>query len=104
MPLQLSDLPALPDRFAVLGNYPNPFNPVTTIQFDLPVQAEVRVEVYNVLGQLVLATPARVIEAGSARSLQLDAAELGSGIYFYRVLATGAGESMIGSGRMVMVK
>ena len=44
---------ALPDRFALEGNYPNPFNPSTTIPFTLPESGTVRLEVYNSIGQRV---------------------------------------------------
>jgi hypothetical protein len=76
-----------PDVFSLLGNYPNPFNPTTTISFGLPVDSRVTLKVYNALGQEVMILNDGVVEAGFHES-QLDAAALSSGIYFYRLDAT----------------
>ena len=43
----------LPRSFALQQNYPNPFNPVTTIEYHLPVEAEVQITIYNIAGQVV---------------------------------------------------
>ncbi len=44
----------LPDKFALHQNYPNPFNPSAKIEFDLPVSGNVKLEVYNSVGQIIL--------------------------------------------------
>ena len=49
----LLDIQPVPAEFALTQNYPNPFNPETTISYDLAQNAEVRLEIYNVMGQLV---------------------------------------------------
>ncbi len=87
------DDPLLPDEFALHQNYPNPFNPSTVISFDLPEHADVRLTVFNVLGQTVT-TLADSYFASGHHELTWDAqnsrgGELASGIYFYR-LETGA--------------
>jgi len=43
----------LPKSFAVYQNYPNPFNPTTRLKFDVPKQAEITIEIYNMLGQKI---------------------------------------------------
>ena len=78
----------LPERFALHANYPNPFNPTTTLMVDLPVRAEVHVVVYDVLGRRVLALPPQGMEAGREHTIALDASALGSGVYLYHVTAT----------------
>ncbi len=78
----------LPERFALHGSYPNPFNPTTTLRFDLPEPASVRVAVYDLLGRRVLELPAQPMSAGFDRTIFLDGSSLASGIYLYSVSAT----------------
>jgi len=94
----------LPTEFALLGNYPNPFNPSTRIQFDLPETAQVTVAVFDVLGREVMVLPAQEVEAGVNRSLELNAARLASGNYFYQVVATSASGRHVQTGRMMLIK
>lgn len=94
----------LPHTFTLHGNYPNPFNPTTTIQFDLPERAQVQVEVYDLLGRRVLTTPLQELAAGASRTITVQAQTLASGSYFYRVVARGEKEIYLGSGRMTLLK
>jgi hypothetical protein len=65
-------------------NFPNPFNPQTTIRFSLPESAPVRLEVYDMLGRRVALLVDRVMEAGW-HDAQFDASHLSSGLYGYRL-------------------
>lgn len=94
----------LPSTFVLDGNYPNPFNPTTTIRFSLPVAATVRVDVYDVAGRRVLTLPEKEYAAGANQTIMLDATNLVSGLYIYRVVATGGSSTFSGTGRMVMLK
>ena len=94
----------LPDSFTLQGNYPNPFNPTTTIQFDLPQSADVEVQVYDMVGRMVMTLPAQNIAAGSNRSVQLNASQLASGSYFYRVIARMESKTFVETGRMLLLK
>jgi hypothetical protein len=76
----------LPGQFTLQGNYPNPFNPTTTVKFDLPTSMDIRIEVIDALGRIVLTTPTQRFTAGEARSITLDASKLSSGIYLYRLI------------------
>jgi hypothetical protein len=76
----------LPNTFALNQNYPNPFNPTTEISFDLPKSSHVELTVYNVLGQEVTTLINRDMEAGS-HSIEWDASNVSSGVYFYRINA-----------------
>ena len=96
-----------PGSFALQGNFPNPVTQSTAITFDVPEKASVEVEVYDMLGRRVLSTPARTVSAGEGRSIRVDASDLSSGAYIYRLKAeTDGGEtsSWRDSGRMVIVK
>jgi hypothetical protein len=74
-----------PESFAFDGNYPNPVGQRTTISFDLPEQANVSLEVYDVLGRKVMTVPKQSMSAGADRSLSVDASGLSSGTYLYRL-------------------
>jgi hypothetical protein len=102
--ISIDDTDAIPQRFAVLGNYPNPFNPITSIQVDLPQAAHVRVDVYDLLGRRVLAIPEQRVEAGARRAVAVDARTLPSGLYVYRIVARNGTETTTGTGRMTLVK
>jgi hypothetical protein len=94
----------LPTEFSLKGNYPNPFNPSTTISFDLPETADVSVQVLDLLGREVMAIPAQAIEAGASRSIQINASSLSSGVYLYRVFAQGVKVSNSVVGTMTLLK
>ncbi|MGH1364081.1 MAG: T9SS type A sorting domain-containing protein [Calditrichia bacterium] len=75
---------ALPQSFELAQNFPNPFNPVTTIQYSLQSRGKVTLEVYNLLGQVVATLVDEVRPAGEY-SLTWDALNQASGVYFYRL-------------------
>jgi Secretion system C-terminal sorting domain len=72
--------------YSLEQNYPNPFNPSTTIRYGIPMRSNVSLIVYNTLGQRVAALVQGQQEAGSYE-VKLDASELASGVYFYRLQA-----------------
>ena len=106
IPLTVSTEPdeSLPDTFSLRGNYPNPFNPSTTISFDLASPAGVSIEVFDVFGSRVLATGVSPFSAGVGQEFQVDASSLPSGTYLYRVLAEMNGVVRIQTGRMTLLK
>ncbi|MDZ7719349.1 MAG: T9SS type A sorting domain-containing protein [Balneolaceae bacterium] len=82
----------LPDEFAVGPNYPNPFNPATTIPFELNSPTTVSLSVYDMMGRTIsVVTDQEPYNAGE-HTLTFDASGLSSGIYIYR-LELGTGES-----------
>lgn len=74
----------IPDQFSLAQNYPNPFNPTTDIQFALPVGSNVKLTVFNTLGQEVTTLTNEHYPAGH-HVVQWDAGDVPSGIYFYRL-------------------
>jgi hypothetical protein len=68
------------------GNYPNPFNPVTEINFSLPSACDVKLEIYNTMGQKVATIVDGFMEAGQ-HTVPWDAGSFSSGVYFYRLTA-----------------
>jgi hypothetical protein len=76
----------LPKQFLLEQNYPNPFNPTTSINYQLPIDSDVRLEVYDLLGRKVM-TLVNATQVAGTYSVQLNAALLASGVYFYRLQA-----------------
>lgn len=79
----------LPTSMTLSQNYPNPFNPVTTIEYTVNQTMDVKLRVYNVLGQMVTTLVDGMQQAATYR-VSFDAADLASGIYIYQ-LETSAG-------------
>ena len=98
-----ADVPA-PAEFTLDQNYPNPFNPSTKIEFRLAVDSKVRLKVFNVLGQeLASLVNANLIAGG--HSVNFDASSLNSGVYLYRVEATGIdGTNFVDVKKMILTK
>jgi hypothetical protein len=96
---QSSDAAAMPVTHTLFQNYPNPFNPETTITYALPEAGRVRVEIYNVLGQVVKVLVDGEREAGY-HSVQWDASNMVSGIYLYRLVS----DSYRATKQMVLMK
>jgi hypothetical protein len=90
---------AIPRAFALNQNYPNPFNPTTSIQYALPNAVDVRLEVFNLLGQKVASLVNARQPAGNY-TVQFNAGNLASGVYFYKLQAG----SNLATKKMMLVK
>ncbi len=76
----------IPEKFILEQNYPNPFNPKTVITFQTPAEGQITLKVYDVLGNEVATLLDEQKPAGSY-DVELDASQLTSGIYFYKLTA-----------------
>jgi hypothetical protein len=79
------DVPLVTELY---GNYPNPFNPTTRIQYALPFAMQVRLEVFDLMGRRVALLVDGEQRAGS-QIVNFDASALSSGVYVYRLTAGG---------------
>jgi photosystem II stability/assembly factor-like uncharacterized protein len=73
-------------------NYPNPFNPVTTISYSLPENTFVTIKIYDIGGNEI-ETLVQELQTAGTKSIEWNAKDLPSGIYFCRLVATGFGEN-----------
>jgi hypothetical protein len=76
----------VPSAFDLRQNHPNPFNPSTTINYELPEMSHVTLKIFNTLGQEVASLVDAVEEPGY-KSIEWNAAGVASGVYFYRLTA-----------------
>lgn len=90
---------AAPAEFALMGSYPNPFNPTTTLQFTLPEASKVLLTVYDVNGRLTATVVNGYRDAG-LHAVTFDGSGLASGIYLYRLEAG----QFTANGKMVLMK
>lgn len=73
----------IPNDYKLKHNYPNPFNPITNIEFDIPKSSQVRLAVYDINGHIISTIVNTMLAAGSYR-VKFDGTNLSSGVYFYR--------------------
>ncbi|KXK44814.1 MAG: Cytochrome c554, partial [Chlorobi bacterium OLB5] len=91
--------PSVPEVFALYNNYPNPFNPVTKIKFDIPSTAFVKLIVYDIQGKEISALLSKELNAGTY-SIDFDGSSLSSGVYFYKLTSGNYSEIK----KMVLIK
>jgi Secretion system C-terminal sorting domain/WD40-like Beta Propeller Repeat len=82
-----------------IGAYPNPFNPSTTLRYELPAAAQVQLAMFDVLGRRVALLVDGRVDSG-VHEVRFDAANLPSGVYLYRMQASG----VVYSGRVMLIK
>ena len=94
----------VPNTFRLNQNHPNPFNPSTTISFSLPVESNVKIKLFNLLGQEVAQISEGDFTAGN-HNVNFVAGNLSSGTYIYTLEAQGAnGASFKSTKKMILLK
>ncbi|NNJ53626.1 MAG: T9SS type A sorting domain-containing protein, partial [Ignavibacteriaceae bacterium] len=94
----------VPSEFALHQNHPNPFNPSTLISFSLPVDSDVKIKLYNMLGQTVAEIINKDFQAGT-HELEFNADNLSSGAYIYYIEAEGInGKNFASTKKMILLK
>ena len=92
-------LAGIPETFTLQQNYPNPFNPATTIVFDIPKDSDIRLAVYNIVGQEVAVLAAGRYPPGRYEKV-FEGNNLASGLYVYRL----EGKDVSLTKKMVLMK
>jgi hypothetical protein len=95
----LIDENLLPDSYALSQNYPNPFNPTTKIKYQLPVDGNVKIIIFDMLGKEVQ-TLVNGFEKAGSYELTFNGINLASGIYFYKMQSENFSELK----RMILIK
>jgi len=100
IPTSNDGLDDLPKEFGLSQNFPNPFNPSTTISYALPKSSDVSIDVFNILGKRVASLVNQRKTAGN-HSVQFQASNLSSGLYFYTLRIGG---KVLKSQKMLLIK
>jgi len=94
----------LPKDFSLSQNRPNPFNPETVISYELPVDSDVQLAVYNLRGQLVKTLVNQTQKVGHY-SVALNAENIASGVYFYHIICrSDNGQNFIETKKMILLR
>ncbi len=104
VPLSVKKLPTVPEEFVLAQNFPNPFNPSTTIRFNIPSRSRVRLTIFNLLGQEIAELANEEMNAGSCEKTWN--ANVASGMYFYRIEAVSVtdGKRFVDVKKMLLLK
>jgi hypothetical protein len=93
----------VPDKFEISQNYPNPFNPTTKIDYQLPFDSKVDIRLYDVTGREVKTLVNEISKAGYY-TLEVNANQLSSGIYFYRIISKSIAKDFVMTKKMMLIK
>jgi plastocyanin len=99
LPVSVADDGSIVNKFELNQNYPNPFNPTTTIKYSIPANGIITLRVFNAIGEEVSMLANEIKEAGTY-DVSFNAAQLSSGIYFYRLQAG----SFVETKKMILLK
>ena len=92
-----------PGNFSISQNYPNPSNPRSKIDYELPFKGKLSIIIYDILGKEIISLVNEVKEAGYYTA-EFDGSNLSSGVYFYRITAEGGTQNFSRTLKMILVK
>ncbi len=93
----------VPTKFDLSQNYPNPFNPSTKINYDIPFDGKVSVTVFDMSGKEV-STLVNDVKTAGYYTINFNASNLSSGIYFYRISVDANGQNFVSTKKMTLIK
>jgi hypothetical protein len=94
----------VPSKYDMSQNYPNPFNPTTKVDYDLPYDGKVSILLYDISGREV-ANLVNEVKTAGYYTVQFNASDLASGMYFYRITATNNNnQNFVTTKKMVLIK
>jgi len=93
-----------PASIKLTGNFPNPFSNQTTLVLDLPKDATIRVDVYDISGRLIQRFKSRTLQAGYGIEVPLDMSNHSSGVYLYHLSVDNDNSVATTSGKLVLIK
>ena len=102
----MKKLLVVPNSIELYGNYPNPFNPTTTIKFAIPESGDVNIKIYNTVGEEVKNVNLVNKNAGEL-NYSFNASSISSGVYFYKISLNNStsGKNYISNvGKMILLK
>lgn len=94
-----SNTQIIPEKYSLSQNYPNPFNPSTTIQYNVPFRSNIILNVYNINGKEI-STLVNEIKSQGIYEVKFDAANLPSGVYYYKLISGDFSEAK----KMILIK
>lgn len=98
-----AEITRLPEAFELIGNYPNPFNPSTVIQFNVPVSASYQISIYSVDGRKLLVYEG--FASAGTNNVRVELNDLPSGSYLYNIELPGSNDQTGKlTGRMTLIK
>jgi hypothetical protein len=106
-PVSVENEGGIPTEFILSQNYPNPFNPSTTIKFSVPTESNIKLSIFNILGQEVKVLVDNQVQQAGTYNLTFNAKDLTSGIYFYRLTAApveNGNRSFVNVKKMILIK
>ena len=103
----VDDEVTVPSAFKLEQNFPNPFNPTTTMRFGIPEKGNVKLSVLNILGEEIRVLLNGEKDAGY-HSIDFNGSDLTSGVYFYRIQvvdpSSSSGQVFIDTKKMLLLK